>query len=208
MPDPITPVTGTEHAGATPGAAATTPPAQPTGETLEQLRESLAKTQAALKDANKEAASRRTRLAELEAKEAAATEAGKTEAQKLQDQIAKLQAERDGAVTLAQERLIRSSAVSEAARLQFRDPADALSFIDKAKLKVADDGSVEGLAEQLAALAKAKPYLLATTLLGAQSPSNPGAGAQTGETAAQKRARMYGGSSGASLGGGYVPIKE
>jgi len=201
-------VMANNQADATSGGAGATQQVTASGETPEALKAIIAKQEAALKEANKEAAARRKQVESFEAKEAAATEAGKTETQKLNDQIAKLQAERDGAVTLAQDRLIRSSAVSEAARLQFRDPADALSFIDKAKLKVADDGTVDGLTAQLEALAKAKPYLLATTLFGLQSPSNPGSGAQQGETREQKRARMFGGSSGQSLGGGYVPIKE
>jgi hypothetical protein len=87
------------------------------------------------------------------------------------------------------ETAIRSAVISDAAKLQFRDPSDALPFIDKSKIKLHDDGTVEGLDEQLKAIAKSKPYLLATTLMGAQSPSNPGNGAEQGETRQQKLAR-------------------
>ena len=201
-------VTANVQADVTSGAAGATQQVQPTGETPEQLRASIQKLEAALKDSNKEAASRRKRLDELEAQEQARVEAGKTEAQKLADERTRLTAERDAALTRASETLIRSGVITEASKLQFRDPSDALPFIDKSKLKVGDDGSIEGLNEQLAAIAKSKPYLLSTTIMGAQSPSNPGSGAAQGETAAQKRARIYGGSSPAALGGGYVPFKD
>jgi ribosomal protein L17 len=202
-------VTPEVQAVVTTGAAGATQQVQATGETPEQLRASIAKLEAALKDTNKESAARRKRLEELESQEAARVEQGKTESQKLADQLAKLQAERDGALTRASETLIRSGVITEASKLQFRDPSDALPFIDKSKLKINDDGTIEGLEQQLAAIAKNKPYLLSTSILGAQSPSNPGNGAQAnGETRAQKLARLYGGSSGQSLGGGYVPIKD
>ncbi len=211
MPDTL-PVTGEQQAGVTPGAAVTTPLAQPTGETLEDLRAQFERVQAALKDANKESAARRKRLEELETLEQQRVEAGKTEAQKLADQVAKANAERDAALTRASETLIRSAVITEAAKLQFRDPSDALQFIDKTKVKINEDGSVDGLAPQLAAIAKAKPYLLTTSMLGAQSPSNPGQGAQQGETREQRRARIFG-AGGTPIGsktggGGYVPLKE
>ena len=204
-------VTTNEQSGVTPGAAGTTQQAQPTGETPEQLRESVAKLEAAIKKANAEAASSRRKVEAYEAEQAARVEAGKTESQKLADQIKALQAEKDAALARASETLIRSSVISEAAKLQFRDPADALRLIDKDSLTV-DGDKVVGITEQLQSLAKAKPYLLATTMVGHQSPSNPGNGAQTGETREQALARIYGtGKSviGSKAGdGGFIPFRE
>ena len=204
-------VTTNEQSVETTGVAGTTQQVQATGETPEQMRESIAKLEAAMKKANSEAASSRRKVEAYEAEQAARVEAGKTESQKLADQIKALQADRDAALARASETLIRSSVISEAAKLQFRDPADALRLIDKAALTV-DGDKVDGITDQLQALAKAKPYLLATTMLGHQSPSNPGNGAQQGKTREQMLAEIYGSgqtSIGSKAGGGgFIPFKE
>lgn len=206
MPDNL-PETG-EKSGEMSPAADSNQQAQATGETPEQLRESLAKTQAALREANKEAAARRRRLEELETAEAARAEANKTEAQKLTDQVAKATAERDAALARAQDLALRNAVTIKASKLLFADPSDALAFLDRKALTINDDGSVDGLEDALKKLAAEKPYLLTTAnrnLSGVQ----PEHGNQAaGETIAQKRARLRTGGPTADLSGGYVPIKQ
>lgn len=185
------PETGTS-AGVMPTEPASQPAVQPTGETPEALREQLAKMQAALKEANKEAAARRKRLEELEAAEQQRQEASKTAEQKLAEQLKKLEAERDAAEQRARQTLIRAEVTAAASRMQFRDPSDVLKMIDASALEIGDDGSIKGLDEQLQALAKAKPYLLATSI-GSLSPTMPGHGQAQGETDDGRRARLFGG---------------
>lgn len=179
-------------AGVTPTEPASQPVAQPTGETPESLREQLAKMQAALKDANKESAARRKRLEELESAEQQRQEASKSVEQKLADQLKKLEAERDAAEQRARQTLVRAEVTAAASRMQFRDPADVLKMIDASALEIGDDGAIKGLDEQLQALAKAKPYLLATSI-GGFSPTMPGHGQAQGESDDQRRARLFGG---------------
>jgi hypothetical protein len=68
------------------------------------------------------------------------------------------------AATRANARIIKSEARALAAAAQFRDPADAVAFLDLGSVRVSDDGEVDGAAVKgmLDDLAKAKPYLLNT----------------------------------------------
>jgi hypothetical protein len=61
--------------------------------------------------------------------------------------------------------VVRAEARSLAAAAKFRDPGDAVAFLDLTDIKVGDDGTVDGdaIKARLDDLAKAKPYLLATT---------------------------------------------
>jgi hypothetical protein len=144
----------------------------------------------------------------LESAEVQRQEASKTEAQKLADKLAKLEAERDSALNERRKAIVNSAVTSAAARLQFRDPGDVLAMLDTSKLEVGEDGTIKELDEQLANLAKAKPYLLATSIIGGMVPTMPGHGQAQGETREQKRARIFGGATEGKLSGGYMPIKE
>ena len=151
------------------------------------------------------------KLAEIE-------EANKTEAEKVLGRIeaaeAALAESKADNERLAQERtdaLIQSSVVAKATALGFRDPADAVSMLDMTALTLQDDGTVEGADEALTALSEAKPYLLTDTAPHPRlGPTAPGrASAQSGETDAQKRARIYGGPVSdpfSGEGGGYIPF--
>ena len=74
--------------------------------------------------------------------------------------ISEAEKAREEAITKANERLIRSAVLAEAATVGFIDPADAFLFADKAKLAVKDDGTIEGVKEAIEAVAKAKPHLV------------------------------------------------
>lgn len=151
------------------------------------------------------------KLAEIE-------EANKTEADKVLERIAAAEAalaeSKADNLRLAQERtdaLVRSTVVAKATVLGFRDPADAVSMLDMAALELQDDGTVAGADEALTALSEAKPYLLTGTAPHPQlGPTAPGRqSAQSGESDADRRARIYGGPVSdpfSGEGGGYVPL--
>lgn len=79
-------------------------------------------------------------------------EQNKTEMEKMNDQISRLQAERDMAVQQAQDRLIQSAFVSEASKLGYANPADAYRLADLSDVTVDDDGTVKGVDKAVKAL--------------------------------------------------------
>jgi multidrug efflux pump subunit AcrA (membrane-fusion protein) len=157
---------------------------------LDDLRTELENTQKALKKANKEAADRRKKLEKLEAAE---EERKKAEMSELE----KLQAERDEAVKAAEAatkaanaRLLKATIIAKAVELNFTDPNDAYALLDKSELTLADDGSVEGLDEELTRLAEAKPYMLKGDRRDPSlRPTHP-VGGRPGETDTQRRERL------------------
>lgn len=138
--------------------------------TSDELTARLEKSQADLKRANAESAERRRKLEAYEADEAKRKKdeedrktAELTELQKAQKERDEAKAE---AARLADERQKErvNNAIEKAARgLKFRDEADAVTMIDRAKVKIAEDGTVSGIKEALEELVKAKPYLVETT---------------------------------------------
>lgn len=145
MPEPVEPGQEPEP---TPGAE---PPADPTPGEPGEL--TLEDAKAALAAARKEAAAYRVRAKEAEGKLTAA--AGETEA-KLKEATDKLAA----AESRVKDSLIASSVMAEAARMGFADPSDAVALLPAGAVTVGDGEKVEGVAEALKALAKAKPHLL------------------------------------------------
>ena len=145
-------------------------PANTAAETVAVSKAEFDKLQAALKEANKEAAARRKRLEELEAQEAQRKEAEMTETEKATKRAQELEAK-----LKAYELAEMQRAAAEKAGL----PAQLAKRLQ---------GST---AEELEADAKA----LADTLpkpTKTANPTNPGANGQQGETREQKRARLEG----------------
>lgn len=66
------------------------------------------------------------------------------------------------ATAAANARIVKAEARALAATANFRDPSDAVAFLNLAAVKVGDDGEVDAKAikDQLADLAKTKPYLV------------------------------------------------
>lgn len=154
-----------------PGEMPNQPPAsEPAAETVAISKAEFDKLQAALKEANREAASRRKRLDELEQAEAKRKEAEMTEAQKLQAALE--------AVTAKAARLERENAQRDiAAKVGL--PA---AFASRIQGETPDDMEADAKS-LLAAMPKAaQPNI---------SPTNPPAGLPQ-ETEAQKRARLLG----------------
>ena len=139
-------------------------------EKVEVSKAEFDKMQAALKEANREAAARRKRLEELEAAEAKRKEAEMTEAEKAQKRAQELEAK------------LHAYELGELQR----------AAAEKAGLPAQLAKRLQGsTAEELEADAKA----LADTLPKqpkTASPTNPGANGQQGETDAQRKARIFG----------------
>jgi hypothetical protein len=180
----------------TPGETPTNPtqPTEPQTETVTLSKAELDKMQAALKEANKEAATRRKRLEELETAEAKRKEAELSEVEKLQNALkeatqkaAKL--ERDTLARTIAEKVGLPSAL--ATRLQGDTPEDM-------------EADAKSLLE---AMPKPQP----TEPAKPKSPgiTNPGANGSTQETLAQKRARLLDHNVDPFGGGGVIfTIKE
>lgn len=90
----------------------------------------------------------------------AALEAAKSDADKAVD-AARTEGEK-AATERVNSRLVKSEARVLASAAKFRDPADAVAFLDLTKVTVNDDGEVDekAIKEQLDALATSKPYLV------------------------------------------------
>ena len=142
-----------------------------TAEKVEVSKAEFDKMQAALKEANKEAAARRKRLEELESAEAKRKEAEMTETEKAQKRAQELEAK-----LKAYELAEMQRAAAEKAGL----PANLAKRLQ---------GST---AEELEADAKALADTLPKPTKTTANVTNPGANGQQGETREQKRARLEG----------------
>lgn len=87
-------------------------------------------------------------------------EAQKTELERMQGQLADLQAERDRAQQMANDRLIEAALVAEANRRGFANVEDAIALADYSAITITDDGRVEGAGEVVKSLADSRPYLI------------------------------------------------
>lgn len=126
----------------------------------DETQAELAKLRVALKEANKESASRRKRLEELEKQEAERKAAEMTESDRLKAEIAAARKEAEEARTQARDTLVRSLLISEAAKVGCADPDDICHLVDRSGIEVQEDGTVTGVAEAVKRLVDAKPYLL------------------------------------------------
>lgn len=98
---------------------------------------------------------------------------------------------RTEALSAANSRLVSAEARAAAATAKFRDPADAVAFLDLADIKVADDGSVDGEAikVKLADLAAKKPYLLSDDKPTRRTDKSQGGGGGDDHTPSVRRGR-------------------
>ncbi len=108
----------------------------------------------------------RSKFADYGDLQAKATELDKLKAAQATDQEKAVNAAVSEALTTERKRsnsvLVSSEARAQAAAAKFRDPADALGFLDLSSVKVTDDGQVDRDAVKalLGGLATDKPYLL------------------------------------------------
>lgn len=147
-------------------------PVGPTAEDVQKLQQALDRERSLRKDAEraaKEGAAHKAKLDEL-------AEASKSDIEKAVDAARKEGAAQ--ALATANARLVASEARALAAEVRFRDPGDAVRFLDLGDVKVTDDGTVDAAAisKQLEQLAKDKPYLIVEQQKPVPTPAQAGIG--------------------------------
>jgi hypothetical protein len=185
--------TETKPAGETP--AVEQPEQKPT-ETDADVRAELARTQKALKDANREAAERRKKLEAFEAEETKRKEAELTEVQKLQKRLEESEAKAKAAAEEARKTRIENAIIAKA-RDRFVDLEDVVLKL-RDGIQLDDDGKPVDLDKALDELAAAKPHWVKQAAAPekpktpAINPTNPGAGGAPAKTDAELRAEIWG----------------
>lgn len=112
------------------------------------------------REANKSAKKDLARLRELEKAEKEREDADKSEVARLADTNKQLESDLAKAQEANKKLVIDHAILAEAGQHGFEDPNDALRFVDRSEIEIGEDGKVEGAAEAVKALAKAKKYLL------------------------------------------------
>jgi hypothetical protein len=153
---PDTGVTPETEQQSTTGTEQQQPESQPSAE---DLTKELEKARAALKKANKEAASYRNAEKELKALKDQIEAEKLSEKERLEKRLADLQKAHDDAIRQAQEYKINTEVKLQAAQSGFSDPNDAIKFLDWSEIEYDDNGAPSNVAELVADLLKAKPYL-------------------------------------------------
>jgi hypothetical protein len=151
----------------TPPAGDQSTQSQTTSDTQAQTQapvKTAAEWEAEAREARKEAQALRDRAKAAEAKIEEAANKDLTD----KERATKAAADAEARATALEQRVITAELKSEAVRLGFTDPTDAIKLIDRSQLDV-KDGEVTNADTLLKALAKAKPYLLKTA-----EPSPPG----------------------------------
>lgn len=172
-----------------------------------ELQAELERTRKALADANKEAAARRKKLEAFEAQEAKRKQAEMTELERAEARLNELEKRVQEAEAGRKQALVRAAVIAQATAQGFRDPEDALRYLDTSEVEITEEGRVSDVSALLKELGKQKPYLLQPQ--GSVGATNPGRGQAQGETPEQRRARLFGGG-GSDLGpgAGYVPLRQ
>ncbi len=174
---------------------------------LAELQAELERTRKALADANKEAAARRKKLEAFEAQEAKRKQAEMTELEKAEARLKELEKRAEQAEAGRKQALVRAAVIAQATVQGFRDPEDALRYLDTSEVEITEDGKVGDVSALLKELGKQKPYLLQPQ--GSVGATNPGRGQAQGETPEQRRSRLFGsGGSDLGPGAGYVPLRQ
>ena len=123
--------------------------------TIESLQAQLNELKAHNKALNDENATRRRKLDAYEKAEEERSQAAMTELEKERDKAQKAEAQRDEALRVANDRVIRASVIAEAAKHGVTHPEDAYALLDLKGIAVKDDGNVEGVAEAVKAIVEA-----------------------------------------------------
>lgn len=155
---------GSQPSGSGPGQEPATPPAGEAGKDKAKDSDKEPKTydQAYVDSLRQESASYRTKNKELEDKEAERVKSELSEVERLKVE----KEESDSKVKAAEEALVlerkRNAIISEAGRLKFRDPSDALAHIDLETITLTQEGtahkgSVEAAVKKVA---DSKAYLI------------------------------------------------
>ncbi len=155
---------------------------------VEALKAKLAQKEADLQRANAESAGRRKKLEAYEQAETEKANADKSELEKVQAKAEKLEADLKTAQGRAKTAAIRGAILLAAS--EFIDSADAIAQADLSKVEVDDDFNVTGAKEAVAALAKAKPYLLKQKDKSGGNPPGPKPMGGAGDADREKQAKQ------------------
>lgn len=115
----------------------------------------IARLEAAVKAANKEAETRRRKLKDLEDADVTRQQAELSETDRLKAELDAAKKAIEVANEKARDMLIRSAFVAEAAKLGAQHPEDVYVLADKAGVDVNESGVVEGVADAVKALVDA-----------------------------------------------------
>ena len=172
--------------GETPKTEAGETPAKPTVEELSAQLESAKKR---IKELNTESAKHRKAAEAAIKADEERKQAEMSETDKLKAKLDAAEKAQSDALAKANARIVRAEILAKAAG-KFIDPEDVVAVLSP-RLSVDDDGSVAGLDDALKELEKAKPHWIrkANATI---APTNPGE-AMTGETDAQRKARLFSG---------------
>ena len=188
--------------GATPivdatATAATTAQTQST-ETVESLKAQLESANKHIGELNKESEKHRKQADEWQKAKQAEEDAKLSETEKLKKELADMNAAKESVLKTANDRLVSAEIKSKSDK--FIDPDVVLALVDRSKITVKDDGTIEGVTAALDELAKNKPILLKQPQGSKVGASNPGATASQNESFEQKKDRIFG--SGQNIWGG------
>ena len=195
-------------------------PADDPGVTPEPEAESAAgknveELEAKLREARNDAIKYRTRLREFEQADEERRRASLSEAEQKDLRLRELEAEIARRDDDSKRLALESAVAMKASTIGIVDPEAAIALLDPDLLDYGENGrpTDTSLDAALRHLVKSKPYL--RTQPAAASPANPAKAEPKGETAEQKRARLFGGSSGlfdpasaSSHGGGVITNRE
>jgi len=145
--------TAVQTPGETP--APTAAPATGSTVTIESLQAQIAELTRHQKELNNENAERRRKLDAYEKAEDERKQAAMSELDKERDKAQKAEKQRDDALRIANDRVIRASVIAEAAKHGVTHPEDAYALLDLKGISVKDDGNVEGVAEAVKAIVEA-----------------------------------------------------
>jgi hypothetical protein len=171
MPDETPGQTPNPTDGQTPPAAPVTPAVPDTAHETSAIPDWVKDPQAAYAEIQKtrgEAAETRRRLKAIEDKQAEEADKALEDQKKFKELADKRAEELETLRETHRQSAIRNAVLLEATRLNIADPADAYQLADLSKAAIDDNDTITGVAEAVAALVAAKPYLVRT---GAPTPT-------------------------------------
>ena len=175
---------------------------QQSGETLESYKAKLESAEKRIGELNKESEKHRKQADEWQKAKQAEEDAKLSETEKLKKQLDEVNAAKESVLKTANDRLVSAEIKSKSDK--FIDPDVVLALVDRSKITVKDDGTIEGVTAALDELAKNKPILLKQPQGSKVGASNPGA-TGANESPQQKHERLLGGMSNPfAMGGGIV----
>lgn len=122
--------------------------------TPEELIAEVEGARAQLSKVNAESAGRRKQLEAFEAEKKKLEDEKLSEAEKLQAQITAVKAEHETLAKQLKAERVRTALLSEATKLGFASPEDAIALADLSAIEISADGKVTGFEKSLKALAE------------------------------------------------------